>query len=90
MNREELIARINSDRRSKEELFDCLVGRMKALSPEPITDGEAAAAARRLIGFFETILQSRLERSIDSTCTNAKIESGIADDSGVSKPRVKR
>lgn len=86
MNREELIARINSDKRSKEELFDCLVGRMKALSPEPITDGEASAAARRLIGFFETILQSRLERSIDSTCTNANVEDGIANDSGVLKP----
>ncbi len=86
MDKQQLISRIKNDRRSKEELFDCLVGRMKVLSPESITDGEAAAAARRLIGFFETLLLSRMERSIDSTCTNAKIEDGADDGSGVLKP----
>lgn len=84
MNREELLERIKTDTRSKEELFDCLVQRMKALSPIEITEGEAAAAARRLIGFCQTILHGRVERSLDSSCTNAKIASGIEDDSGVS------
>jgi hypothetical protein len=85
MNREELLERIKSDTRTKEQLFECLVQRMKALSPTEITDGEAAQAARRLIGFCQTILQSRAKRSIDSTCNADTIEDG-ADGSGVLKP----
>ncbi|MDX2073806.1 MAG: hypothetical protein SFX19_05505 [Alphaproteobacteria bacterium] len=87
MNREELLARIKSDTRTKEQLFECLVQRMKVLSPTEITDGEAAQAARRLIGFCQTILQSRAKRSIDSNCNADTIEDGADDGSGVSKPR---
>lgn len=86
MNREDLLARIKSDTRTKEQLFDCLVQRMKVLSPTEITDGEAAQAAHRLIGFCQTILRSNIERSIDSCCNGAKKEDGINNDSGVSKP----
>jgi len=83
MNRDELLARIKSDTRTKEQLFDFLVQRMKTLSPTEITEGEAAQAARRLIGFCQTILLSRSERSVDSTCSGANLQNGIENDSGV-------
>jgi hypothetical protein len=84
MNRDELLARIKSDTRTKEQLFDFLVQRMKTLSPTEITDGEAAQAVHRLIGFCQSIIKG----SIDSTCTGANLQNGIENDSGVSKPRV--
>ncbi|MDX2094413.1 MAG: hypothetical protein SFW64_00495 [Alphaproteobacteria bacterium] len=83
MTRDELMERIRTDTRTKEQLFDCLIDRMRALSPVEITEGEAAQAARRLIGFCQTILMSRSERSVDSTCTGANLQNGIEDDSGV-------
>ena len=83
MNRDELLARIKNDTRTKEQLFDFLVQRMKTLSPTEITEGEAAQAARRLIGFCQTILLSRSERSIDSTCSGANLQNRIENDSGV-------
>ena len=66
MNREELIHRIQTDTRTKEECFDALCERMRVLAvendkPEPSRE-EQEQAAYRLIGFFETILESRMER----------------------------
>lgn len=84
MTRDELLERIRNDTRTKAELFDFLVQRMKAMSPVEITDGEAAQAAHRLIWFCQAILKSQDEGNIDSTCTGANLQIGIGVDSGVS------
>jgi hypothetical protein len=66
MDRETLIKRINSDTRTKDQCFDDLCERMRVLaveagSPEPSRD-EQEKAARNLIGFFNVILEGRMER----------------------------
>lgn len=45
-------------RRPKEEIFQELVGDMKKLSETPMSDGEAADAARNLIGFFNWLIEA--------------------------------
>jgi hypothetical protein len=67
MNREDLIKRINSDTRTKDQCFDDLCERMRVLaveagSPEPSRE-EQEKAARNLIGFFNTLLEGRMERA---------------------------
>jgi hypothetical protein len=66
MNREELIRRIQTDTRTKEECFDALCERMRVLAVESgkpeLSRDEQEKAARNLIGFFNTILEGRMER----------------------------
>jgi hypothetical protein len=66
MNREELIRRIQTDTRTKEECFDALCERMRVLAVEggkpELSRDEQEKAARNLIGFFNTILEGRMER----------------------------
>lgn len=75
MNREELIRRIQTDTRTKEESFDALCERMRVLAVEndkpELSREEQEQAARRLIGFFETILESRMERERESEKADA-------------------
>lgn len=75
MNREELIRRIQTDTRTKEECFDALCERMRVLAVEngkpELSRYEQEQASRRLIGFFETILEGRMQRERESEKADA-------------------
>lgn len=81
MNRKERKAALKNDKRTKEEIFQELVGQMKQLSKDEITDGEAAQAARALIGFCSALVYAEPAKNIDSTCSLVTIGSGANDGS---------
>lgn len=48
------------DGRTSDEIYGSIVKRIKAQSKQKLTDAEAHEAARNLIGFCDTILESQL------------------------------
>jgi hypothetical protein len=55
MDKAKLKEKLKNDTRTKEEIFQELVTQMKELSKTPMSDGDAAAAARNLINFCSTL-----------------------------------
>ena len=47
---------INQDKRLPEEIYQAIVSRLKIISQDKLTDTEAHAAARNLIGFCQEII----------------------------------
>ena len=64
MSAEEIIAFVQSDTRTKEEIFEELTRQVSELYGEEISKQEAIEATRRLIGTFEVFGDMYNEKTI--------------------------
>lgn len=61
MDRKKLKKRLKNDTRTKEEIFEELVVQMKGLSKTPMSDDEAAEAAKNLINFCSVLVYADMK-----------------------------
>lgn len=55
-DKQEIIAFIRNDTRTQSEIFNSIKQRIQRRSPTPMSDKEAIAATRRLLGFFDVFV----------------------------------
>ena len=86
MNKTQMKANLtNRPIRRKEDVFQEIVGHMKRLSREEMSDADAAQAASALISFCTNIVYSEYEKFIALKRSGGKIRNRADNSSGASK-----
>lgn len=58
----EMITNSNKGKRFPEEIYQALVNRLKIIARDELSDQEAHAAARNLIGFYQVIMDYTIKK----------------------------
>jgi len=73
MNRDNFIASLKNDRRTKEEIFAEMIEQVKEICGKDMSDGEAANAVRNLLGYCETVLKINNESELEITSKTSRM-----------------